>query len=346
MTINQSLYDTNTLLGVMQRLEPPSNYWLNLCFPSEMTFDDEFIDFEKLSKTRKLAPFVAPSAQGRPIYSQGSTLLRFAPAYVKPKDTVAANRQLRRKPGELLSATPMSPAQRMNAVVADILRDHRDAIDRREEWMAAQAIINGQVTVVDQDYPERVVNFQRAANHTVVLTGGNVWSPTSDIVGDIETWRTRVRRAVFGGPTNRLTVGTDVWDVMRKNDGLKKLLDTQVRGTDANFRTGIREGMDVEFIGRLSGTLDLYVYSDYYQSDDGTVVPFMSSKDVVLTGPGVQGVRAYGAILDKRAGLKAQRIFSKLWDQEDPSATFVMSQSAPLPVPVNPNCTLKATVLE
>jgi hypothetical protein len=35
-----------------------------------------------------------------------------------------------------------------------------------------------------------------------------------------------------------------------------------------------------------------------------------------------------------------------MWQQEDPSATFVMSQSAPMTIPVNPNQTLKATVLE
>lgn len=345
MTITTNLYDTSTLLGVMKELQPPSNYWLDLCFPRVVTFDDQYIDFEKLTTTRKLAPFVAPTAQGKPIYSQGSTVTRFKPAYVKPKDVVDPTRQLQRAPGELLAPVAQSPEQRMNAIVADTLRQHREAIERRHEWLAAQAIINGSVTIVDADYPERVVDFQRAAAHTKTLSGGDVWSTSSDIIGDIEEWRTLVRRAAFGGPTNRLTVGTDVWDVMRKNTGLMAQLDNQVRGTDANFKTGIREGLDVEYVGRISGTLDVYVYSDYYQVDDGTVTPFMNAKDVVLTGPNVQGVRAFGAILDNKAGLKAMPIFSKMWESEDPSATMVMSQSAPLMVPVNPNNTLKARVL-
>jgi hypothetical protein len=57
------------------------------------------------------------------------------------------------------------------------------------------------------------------------------------------------------------------------------------------------------------------------------------------------GVRAFGAILDSKAGLQALPIFAKMWDQEDPSVTFVMSQSAPLMVPRDPNGSLYASVL-
>ena len=38
-------------------------------------------------------------------------------------------------------------------------------------------------------------------------------------------------------------------------------------------------------------------------------------------------------------------VFPKMWDEDDPSATILMTQSAPLMVPVNPNNTLRARVL-
>ena len=345
MPIDVKLYDTSTLLGVMQQMEPPSNYFLNLFFNRQVVSDDQYIDFEKLSDNRKLAPFVAPTAQGRPIYEKGSNVTRLVPAYIKPKDVVDAARQLARAPGELLAPAPMSPEARFNAAVADVTRVHRNAIERRWEWLAAKAILDGQVTIADADHPERVVNFGRASNHTVVKTSGQYWSDSFDIIGDIETWRQRVRRALFGGATNRLTVGVDAWDVMRKNAGLLAQLKTDVRGTDGNFRTGIRAGETVEYMGQLASGLDVYVYNDYYHDASGAQQPFMSSKDVLLSGPGVDGVRAFGAILDKGASIRPLPIFTKMWDQEDPSATVILSQSAPLMVPVNPNCTLKATVL-
>lgn len=344
MTIAVSLYDTKTLLGVMKQMPPVSNYWLDLCFPSTVTFDTEHIDFEKVTTLRKLAPFVAPTAMGKPIMSQGSTVQRFKPAYIKSKDTVSPSRMLRRAPGEL-AGVQSTPVSRYNAILADILNEHLNAVNRRNEWLAAQAVIYGKVTISGEDYPEQLVDFGRDAGHTIALTSGTYWTTTSDIIADINAWRIKGHRAKFGGVMNRITVGVDVWDVMSKNAGVLAQLNTQVRGTNANLTTGVREGTDVEYMGRLSGNLDVYVYNDYYQNAAGDVVPFMSSKDVIMTGPAVNGVRAFGAILDSDATYQPYPAFPKMWKNEDPSATYVLTQSAPLMIPVNPNNTLRATVL-
>lgn len=346
MPIEHSLYDTATLLETMNQLEAPTNYWLELCYPRVMTFTTKYIEFEQMDNLRKLAPFVVPTAQGRPIYTEGSNLTRIAPAYIKPKDAVEAAAMMGRKPGNLLAGTPRTPQQNWDAAVAARLSQHRDAIERRWEWMAAKAIIDGRITIVDEDSPERIIDFERDPSLEITLTGPARWNQAgADVINDIEEWRTLARNARFGGPITRLTVSADVWEVMRKNPELLKQLDTQIRGTQGSFITGVREGLSVEYVGRLSGTLDIYVYSDFYHDENGNVVPFMENGLVVGTGPNINGVRAFGAILDKKAGLNALPIFSKMWDQEDPSATFVMSQSAPLMVPVNINASFVAKVL-
>lgn len=352
MTITNQVYDTATLMGVMRDLEEPSNYWLSLCFGSQINFTDEYIDFSKISDNRKLAPLVVPTAQGVPMYSAAEKAFRVKPAYLKPKDPVTASRMIRRAAGlgEINIGPALSPQARYDSIVADIMKTHRDGIERRWEWMAARAIIDGEVELEDERYPLTVVDFQRNSNHTVSLTGGNRWGQTGvSILSDIEEWRTTVRNAKFGGPTNRLTVGADVWDVMRQDEEIRDMLkNDQFRGSQSgglDLNIGIREGTYVERVGRLSNTLELYVYSDYYQDPDGTIVPFMDASDVVLTGPNVQGVRCFGAIQDKAAGWAAVPIFPKMWDENDPSATLIMNQSAPLMVPVNPNATLHATVI-
>lgn len=348
--IDYKVYDSATLLGVFRDLEPISDYWLSLLFPNTMQSDDGYIDFTKITDNRKLAPLVVPTAQGKPIYSAAERTFRVKPAYIKPKDAITATRMIGRRAGmgELLSPTPMSPLQRYQASVVDIQLQHRNAILRRMEWMAANAAIYASVTLEDEAYPKTIVDFQRNSDHYVLLTGGTRWGQSGvSILRNIETWRTRVRNAKFGGPTNRITVGTDAWDVMREDAEIRELLKTDYRpynnGIDLNL--GIREGLNVEFVGRLSGTLDVYVYSDYYQEANGTMVPFMSPKDVVLTGPNVNGFKCFGAIQDIDAQFATVPIFPKMWRENDPSATFIMNQSAPLMVPVNPNNTLRATVV-
>lgn len=346
-----TIYDTRTLLGVFwddNYMKPPENYWLSNFFGETMNFTTEAIDFSQITDVRKLAPLVVPTAQGVPIYSAAERMTTVKPAYVKPKDPVTASRMIRRAAGlgELGQLTPMTPQQRYQAIVADIVRQHRFAIERRWEWLAAGAIIDGKVTLEDERYPRTVVDFERAAGHTVVLTAGNRWGDAGvSILDGIGSYRKIVRDARFGGMTNRLTVGSDVWEVMRKDPEIKELLNTQYRlGANANLKLGILEGLEVEYVGNLE-TLEIYVYSDYYQQPDGTVVPYMSPKDIVLTSPSVRGVRCFGAIQDIGAQLQPLSVFTKMWAEQDPSATMIMSQSAPLMVPINPNATLKATVV-
>lgn len=347
MSIAVTLHDTATLMGLYREVPAVSSYFRSLAFPSVMTFEDEYIDFEKIREGRKLAPLVVPTSQGRPVYSEASTVTRMKAAYLKPKDPVSPGRVIKRRPGESLFApNTLSPGARFNAIIGDILRVHRETIDRREEWMCAQAVITGKLTLEGPDYPTRVVDFGRAANHTVNLTGSARWNQSGvDILAVLQTWIDRVRRAPFGGPVNRLTVGANVIGVLLKNEAVLKQLDTQLRGSNADLNTGLRAGEYVEYIGRLGPNLELWVNSDFYELPDDTAVPFLDPDTVVLTGPNVMGARCFGAILDQAAGFRATPVFPKMWHQEDPSATFVMSQSAPLPVPVNPNNTLSAKVL-
>ena len=351
MSLSNNIYDTSTLLGVMRQMEPVSDYWLSLCFPTTVQFDTEEVDFNKIQENRKIAPLVVPTAQGVPIYSAAEERFSLKPAYVKPKDAVSASRVLRRVAGfgELNSSAPMSPQQRYMAIIGDILRQHREAIERRWEWMASEAVQHGTVTLEDDKYPRKVVDFKRDAAHTITLTVGNYWGDSGvSIMGLLESWKTMMRKAKFGGVCNRVTLGTDAWDAMRDDQEIRDLLKTdynpnQRNGMDLNL--GVREGLEVEWVGRLNGTTDVYVYSDYYEDEDGSVVPFMNSKDVVLTSPSIQGVRCFGAIQDVASNFAPLAIFPKMFNEDDPSATFVMSQSAPIMVPLNPNASLKARVL-
>lgn len=355
MTITRTVYDTQTLLGVIRdddMMEPPSNFWLSSCFPSTVQFDDEFIDFQKIQGNRKIAPLVVPTAQGVPLYAAAEESFRVKPAYLKPKDTVSASRVIKRAAGfgELShDAQAMSPQARYDAIVADILREHRNAIERRWEWMACEAIVNGSVTLEDDNYPLTVVDFQRDAGHTVTLTMGARWSETSATpLANIQTWKQTARRAKHGGSLTTWVMGTEAYEAFRTHADVKELLNTELTElarSGLNVPLGVMEGLDIEWGGNINGVSNIWVYNDYYENDAGTVVPFIDPKEVVAFGPNVRGVRAFASIQDKAAGWAALPIFPKMWDQHDPSATFVMSQSAPLMVPLNPNATFKATVL-
>jgi hypothetical protein len=342
MTI--AVLDTHTLMGVVQTLRPPQPYWLKLCFPSVQLFDSEYIDFDVIEGGRRVAPFVAPNVQGKVMSELGHTTKRFKPAYVKPKNIVTPDRAFKRRAGEAYGGS-LSPAARVNAVIASILSDHNDMHIRRRELMAFSAIANGSVTVAGENYPSQTVDFGRDGTHTVNLTGADRWSEsTSEPLVDIEAWLVKIQRKA-GAVVNRLTMGTDAYSAFISHADVKEQLEIRRIADPMNLNLGPGNGEAAQYKGTLGNGLEVWVYSDIYQDDDGTDVEIMDSRDVILTSASVDGVQCYGAILDADAGYVATDIFAKMWKDNDPSAIFLMTQSAPLMVPTRPNATLKARVL-
>lgn len=347
MTITRTVYNTEELLGVYYDLEPTQEFWLSF-FPGVYTSESERIEWSKITDYRHLAPLVLPTMQGRPTFKAEEDMYSVKPGYLKPKDAVQAAAMLTRRAGlgELGQRVPLSPQARFNASVAAILQKHRRDIERRWEWMAAQALLNGSITLVDDGYPSATVDFRRDPGHTVTLTGANRWGETGvKPVELIDQWNDTMADAKFGGPATDIIMGTTAWTVFKADSEVQALLSQDIRNTSGtSFDLGVGNGDKVQFKGNLSRNLRVWVYSDYYQAPDGTVVPYMNPADVLMVGGNVQGVKAFGAILDKAANFQPVPVFPKMWDEEDPSATVIMTQSAPLIVPVNPNNTFRARV--
>ncbi|HLP70325.1 MAG TPA: major capsid protein [Rhizobium sp.] len=346
------LYDTATLLGVIRVQPVESSYWLDNFFGRQITFDTEEIMFDRVQGVRRLAPFVSPVVQGRVMRTRGYETRTFRPAYTKPKHIVDPNRVFARIAGETLGGS-LSPDARWNAAVAENLREERNAIQRLWNWMAAMAVIDGEVTISGEDYPTAVVSFGRDAGLTVALSGTARWGQgAADPLGDIADLR-KLAFTKSGSPITRLTMGLDAFDLFFADTKVQALLKTELgaipRTSDSQLSALGSPGEPFEYRGILQGAngqgrLEIYTYNEQYEDENGATQSIMNSYDVVGTGPGLQGVRCFGAIRDKRAGLQPVPLFPKMWDQEDPSLTYTMTQSAPLMVPGNPDNSFKITV--
>jgi hypothetical protein len=346
------LYSTATLLDVLRIQKPDTAYWLDNFFGRTINFTSEDIMFDKVTNSRRLAPFVSPVVQGRVMRKRGYQTLSFRPAYTKPKHVVDPNRQFSRLAGEAIGGD-LTPAQRWNAAVAENLREERDAIQRLWNWMAAMAIIHGEVTVAGEDYPTQVVTFGRDAGLTNILTLTARWGEVDgDPLGDIKDMRT-LAFVKGGAPITRLTFGLDAFDLFFDDPKVQALLKTELgaipRTSDSVLSAMGSPGEPFEFRGYLQGAngqgrVEIYTYNEQYEDEADATQSIMGSYDVIGTGGAIQGTRCYGAIRDKRAGLASMSLFPKMWDQEDPSVTYTMTQSAPLMVPGNPNNTFRIQV--
>ncbi|MCU7845308.1 MAG: major capsid protein [Candidatus Thiodiazotropha sp. (ex Monitilora ramsayi)] len=333
------IYDTHDLLQVVQGLDPFEPFLLNMFFTKEHNSNKKKLDFDLVAEDARLAPFVSPMVAGKAMRSKGGETRTFEPAYLKPLDVVDPDRVLLRRPGEPIGGT-QSPEQRRRAIIADILDSHRKQIQRRREWMAAQALLTGKVVVSGEDYPEQEVDFQRDAGNTIVLAGGNVWTDTTDPnkpLAQIEAWNDQAE-----APITDLIMDSGAWTLLYAFQGVKDLLESR-RGSESKLELGPDNEKWVQYKGIL-GSYRVWVYKGYYKDDADVKHNFIPTNTVIAASAAVDGVRAHGAILDPKAGYQAMAEFPKDWVNDNPAVEQVMTQSAPLMIPARVNASVAVTV--
>lgn len=343
---NTSVYSTAFLLGAYGVIDRVNPFLYNLAFGMEQIFETEEVYFDKVERARRLAPLVHPGDVGQAERLRGFNAASLVPGYVKPKHVIEPNRMLRRRPGERLLGE-MSPAERRDAIILDTLKIQDDQIARREEYMACQLIQTGGLTLSGPNYPQRVaVDLQRNAAHTVALTSGARWGETGiDALDNLRTWAATVQKN-SGFHPSVVVMDPLSANLLIKSPGIQQIMNS-FRQTVGNIDLG---GVVVGGVGREAkylgdtGEFQFWVYQQYYTDDQGNVTQFMPDYTVMMLDPiGAQGTRLYGAIQDIRV-LKALPRFPKNWISEDPSAEYLMTQSAPLPVLGWVDATFCATV--
>lgn len=337
------LFSTQTLVAIVSDLRVPQQGLASRYFTSASQDTSEEIHFDIDNKPRRMAPFVSPLVAGKVVQSRGFRTATFKPAYIKDKRVFHPGRAIKRLMGERIGGGDYSPEQRMQALLVQDLQDQLEMLERRMEWMAAQTLYNGAVTVVGDDYPAALVDFGRDANQTVVKTGGNRWGEVGiKPLDDLQDWSDAMVKNT-GVALTEVLMTVDAWKVFRADADVKTRLD-RYRGNstmtqDAHQKEGlVFQGMVDQFA--------IYTYSGW------AVDPVTNTESAYLpaftvlgcAGPQlVEGVRHFGAILDVDS-LQAVPYFVKSWTQEDPSMRYLLMQTAPLLVPYRVNATFRATV--
>ena len=341
------IFNTHVLTKVVEKLDRPASFLLNVFFGQEQTEDSEEIHFDIDKSKPKLTPFVSPLVAGKVVDDEGFLTKSFKPAYAKDKRRFDPLRPLKRSIGEKIGGT-LSPQQRLEANINRTLSKQLENLTRREEVMASEALRTGKITVTGDNYPTVVVDFQRDPSLTVALAGSSRWGETGvNALDNLEDWVARIQEK-SGAVGRTIIMDALAWRVFKSDEKALKLLDIQRIKDTANIALGpiaFGQGSDLaRYVGTI-GDLDFWVYNDRYVDDNDVVQKLLPDYTVLIGSPTqMEGTRCYGAILDEKAGYRAQRFFSKSWLEEDPAVRWMLLQSAPLLVPYRPNASFCATV--
>lgn len=299
--------DTRTLLGVVERSNKPTTTLIDTFFPDIRTFVTEAVEMEYRKGARRMAPFVVPGTKGVNLARTGSNLRVYKAPLMKPKRVIEASDIMRRGFGETVYSqrTPEERAQELRA------RDMAELIDscvRRQEWMAAQILLNGSCQIkgfADDGVTELIdtITFDGFENKITISGAANTWDAvdTANPFGDISDAAQTIRRNAGLNPTVAIC-SMSIVEYLINN---KKLLNYMLVPSRDNLALlSIQPRLlrpDLMRVGHISAlNLDIYAYDGGYEDESGAFTPYIPDDYMIIGIPG-RGKRLFGAVTQLEA---------------------------------------------
>ncbi|MBC7280031.1 major capsid protein [Hoeflea sp.] len=338
-------YTTAQVVAAAEALDRFNPWIRDTFFPSVVTFETEEVLFDKLGRRKKIAPFVSPNIPGKEREQRSRSVRAYKPPYVKPKSGLNPSDAIARRAGEGYGGT-MAVMDRYDQMVLQTLADHENEITGREELMCVDALKTGQVVAVGDGIND-TISYGRDAELTDALTSTARWGESGvKPLASIRTWG-RLIAAKSGAVARKVVLGYGAAELFLADSDVREILDNRRSGEANQMAMAGSATGGVEDVARLIGQIDGVEYWEYlqtYETDAGVSTHYWPEHGVGLVSPSVMnGHMTYGAILDIKS-LRAEQRFAKQYEEDDPSREVILTQSAPLPVPVEPNASFFATV--
>jgi hypothetical protein len=336
------MFGTREMTEAIEQLKPVGNFFRATFFgrpPEE--HNSETVDIDLYKGQRKVAAYTRSSAKSTPLARTKFKTGGFTIPYIKLSRSLEAAQTLLRMPGENIYNN-RTPAQRAQEQIVKDLAEIEEAIQRAEELQAAQAIINGKVTIKGEEI-DAEIDLQRDAALTFV--SATLWDAAGvDIHALLRSWA----RLVFqksGFTPDIAIMSPEALDAFFADPGVQNLLDNRrisAGNVDTSQSTAPFPG--ARRYGEFAG-FEIWEYHELYLDEaDNTEKTLVPAKNVVLASRNMRCKPHYGPIKDFGA-LVPMRRFAKSIEEQDPSMKVAIVQTAPAFINHDPDATALVQVL-
>lgn len=340
MTVDD-LFETRELTQTVNALNRPSCWLTKRFFKNVKEPTAENIDIMVMKGKRRMSPFVSPKVAGKVVESLGKKISTYKPAYVKDLRIFTPDTVL--PAGTVFYADKSNPMQRLAKKIVEEQQDQIQMLDRRIEWMVAQALFTGKINVKGEGVDD-VVDFLMDADNIVTLAGTALWSDEgSDPRANLKEWRDQIQKKTGLSP-DTVVMGSDAINSYVNHALVKNTLDTRRMDIGLIDPQHLDESVIYYGYDKEVG-IDIFSYNDwYYDEDTDEDAPFVPANAVLMGSSKAKTVLAHGLIMDLEV-MFATKLFSKSWTEKNPSQRLLLTQSAPLPVPSQIDAFISAEVL-
>ena len=345
-----NIYTPRYLAEVVKIAPPVHTFFRDKFFTNIKTFSSERVDIDIVKGDRRMAAFVHPRSGGQVLKDGGYKTESYKPPLVNPYDISTADQLMSRLPGEDIYSG-MTPAQRAAQQLTTEYNRLNDATTRREEWMAVQAIVTGQIPVVGPGVNE-TIDF--GFTNTETLTGNNKWGGSSaKVLDNLEDWADKTLTNGFAN-VDMAIMGKSALRAFLADADVQKQLDNR------RIELGLIQPKDlpngVRYIGHLNKpSIDIYEYAEVYYDDwtnpsNPETKPLIPANKVILISSNPGYMMAYGACTyiedasQQWVTAQTSRLL-RSYVEHHPDRRMIELQAHPLPIPDKADSWLVATVL-
>lgn len=297
-----TIYDTYYMLAAVRELPPERTFFRDRYFPSNLSsdvFGTSKVLVDYMEGNQRLAPFVVPRIGGVAVMRKGFETFEIEPPNIALTMPLTLDQLQNRGFGEALHSQ-LTPEDRAKAFLMQDLEELGLRITRREEWMAAQTILNNgctmrHITEKEDVYKDVEAWYYTGSDNPAIYTPAAPWQEgdagwRSDVTAMVKTLTKR------GLPVTELLVASDVGDFMLMDETVQKLLDNRRyemgRIAPDMLPNGVVHIGGLNFGGVIT---DILVVDETYEDESGGTVPYLASGSVIAIAPDC-GRTLYGAV--------------------------------------------------
>lgn len=352
------IYKTKNIQAAIEQTTPVTSFLRDRYFPTDedsLFVEEEVIVEFKDSTGHKMAPVVLPRKGSISIEREGYSTHRMEPPLVAPSRFLSIDDAKKRQMGESIFST-QTPAQRQAKILMQDVRELDGMITTREEYIAAKCMFNNGYVLKqyadkygEGEYKEYELRFYGATGNSAVYAPNTMWDAADDAAIFADLHQMLRMLTTKGNNASEVLLGSDVAEVLMKNEKLQKLMDL------ARYNVGeiapIELPHNAARLGRLNvrgRVIDLLTYDGTYVDEEtGNVESFVPANKICVTAPGA-GRSLYGAVsqmeqisgqLETYPGRRVPRYWA------DKNGRELTVSSHPLLVPKTKDCFITAEVL-
>jgi len=336
------IYRTNNLIEVVRMARIPGSFLRTRFFPTTPRdiFKTPEVYIERTDEGNLCAPFVIPYSGAKLMEREGYTGEKLMPAFVNPARDMSIAQLQKKGIGETLY-DEVTPEERAKKYLADDLVFLQKAIQRTQEWMCGQILVNGYVDcainandkVRFQYYDSsfgNLMTFLDGSNNPEYWDGSGVsiYEQLSAMVNDID--------AEYGDID--IVLGAELVSVFLTDTQMLKMLDV----ANANFGRidpSVEQIPGVGFLGAINfgGKLcNVYTYNAKAKIN-GSEVSFISPKYALAIPRTGFGATKFGSITqmedDDEYHTYAAEMVPRILAEKKNDQKRIEMKSAPLPHP-------------